>query len=236
MPAKMQLIVLKNTGEPTGDVFAVEYAPDELAFAKAAHYAEIAIPGLNQPIVQFIRGDAETVTLNLFLDSTATGMNDNAASVTADAEKLAKLVAVKGDLHRPPLVQLVWGDDFPSPTWGPGPQAESSMVAIVTSVNRTFTLFSPNGKPLRAKVTLALKRYATIDDQLAAMNLQSADHTRLHTVSQGETLPLIAFDAYQDPARWRLIAEHNDLDQVRELPAGMVLELPPLPVSTGARP
>ncbi|HMR48204.1 MAG TPA: hypothetical protein PKE40_03050 [Arachnia sp.] len=235
MPAKMQLIPLKNTGERAGEAFTVEYAPDELAFAKAAQYAEIAIPGLNQPIAQFIRGDAETVTLNVFLDSTATGMNDNAASVTADAEKLAKLVAVKADLHRPPLVQLVWGDDFPAPTWGAGTQAESSMVAIVTSVNRTFTLFSPNGKPLRAKVTLALKRYATVDEQLTAMNPQSADHTRVHTVTQGETLPLIAFDAYQDPAQWRLIAAHNSLGEVRELRVGMLIELPPLPTGAGVR-
>lgn len=235
MPALMQLHLLDKTGRRTGEVFIVEYAPTELSFAKTVQYADLAIPGLNQPVAQFIRGDAETVTLNLFLDSTHTGMNDAARSVTEDAERLAKLVAVKADLHRPPLVQLVWGDDFPAPTWGAGRQAESAMVAVVISVNRSFTLFSPNGKPLRATVTLALKRYATVEDQIAAMNLQSADHTRLHTVSEGETLPLIAHDAYEDAAQWRLIASHNNLAEVRDLTVGMVLELPPLPVAAGGK-
>jgi Contractile injection system tube protein len=230
MPALMELHILDKAAKRTGDVYYVEYAPNELAFGKSVQYADVAIPGLNQPVAQFIRGDAETLTLNLFLDSTKTGMNDDATSVTEDAEKLAKLVAVRADLHRPPLVQLIWGDDFPAPTWGAGGQSEPVFTCIVLSVNRTFTLFAPNGKPLRATVTLSLKRYATIAEQLDAMNLQSADHTRLHVVTEGETLPLIAYDAYEDPAQWRLIAEHNALSDVRELPAGLRLELPPLPV------
>lgn len=231
MAALMELHILDKAGKRSGEMFYVEYAPSELAFQKAAQYADVAIPGLNQPVAQFIRGDAEVLTLNLFLDSTRTGMNDAAESVTEDAEKLAKLVAVKADLHRPPLVQLVWGDDFPAPTWGAGGQSEPVFTAVVTSVNRSFTLFSPNGKPLRATVTLTLRRYATVEEQLNAMNLQSADHTRLHVVAEGETLPLIAFDAYEDPAQWRLIADHNRLEELRDLSVGMVLELPPMPLT-----
>jgi nucleoid-associated protein YgaU len=231
MPALMELHILDKAGKRSGEVFYVEYAPNELAFGKSVQYADVAIPGLNQPVAQFIRGDAETLSLNLLLDSTKTGMNDDATSVTEAAEQLAKLVAVRADLHRPPLVQLVWGDDFPAPTWGAGGQSEPVFTCIVLSANRTFTLFAPNGKPLRATVTLALKRYATIADQLEAMNLQSADHTRIHVVTEGETLPLIAYDAYEDPAQWRLIASHNDLTEVRDLAVGLRLELPPLPVA-----
>ena len=229
---KMELHILDKTGQSTGHPFEVDYAPNELTFSKAAQYADVAIPGLNQPVTQFIRGDAETLTLNLFLDSTHTGMGPNAESVTAKAETLAKLVAVQGDLHRPPLVQLVWGEDFPSPNWNAtSGQSLPEFTAIVTSVNRSFTLFAPNGKPLRATVTLTLKRYATVSQQLDAINFQSADHTRLHIVTEGETLPLIAQDAYDDAAQWRLIADHNRLTDVRSLMPGQVLELPPLPTS-----
>jgi nucleoid-associated protein YgaU len=47
-------------------------------------------------------------------------------------------------------------------------------------------------------------------------------------VAEGETLPLIAHDAYADAQKWRVIAEHNDLADVRDLVPGTRLELPPL--------
>ena len=219
---------IDGKGNNAGEAIVAKYAPAELSFSKSVQYAEVAIPGLNQPLSQFVRGDAETVTLELFFDSTDTGMGNKATSVTAQVEKVAKLVAVKGKLHRPPLVRLSWGEDFPAATWGTGAQAEPVMTAIVLSVGRRFTLFSPLGKPLRAVVTVALRQYATIDQQLKAMNQQSADHTRIHVVSEGETLPLIAHDAYEDAAAWRLIADFNDLADVANLRVGQRLELPPL--------
>ena len=89
------------------------------------------------------------------------------------------------------------------------------------------TLFNSDGVPLRATVSLSLREYKTLEEQLQALNLQSADHTRVHVVRQGETLPQIAYSAYQDPRRWRLIADHNRLLNVRHLTPGAVLELPP---------
>ena len=54
---------------------------------------------------------------------------------------------------------------------------------------------------------------------MTAINYQSADHTRLHVVQEGETLPLIAFDAYGDARKWRVIATHNTIAEVRHLAA-----------------
>ena len=36
-------------------------------------FAEVAIPGLDAPIIQFVRGQSETLTLDLFFDSTEKG-------------------------------------------------------------------------------------------------------------------------------------------------------------------
>jgi nucleoid-associated protein YgaU len=46
-------------------------------------------------------------------------------------------------------------------------------------------------------------------------------------VQQGETLPLIAHDAYGDVRQWPVIAEFNDISDVREVEPGTVLMLPP---------
>ncbi|MEM9369906.1 MAG: hypothetical protein AAGA26_01985 [Pseudomonadota bacterium] len=215
-------------GNMIGDPMVVEYAPAELSFTKAAQYSDVAIPGLEQPLVQFVRGDAETLSLELFFDSTQDGTGTEATAVTEKVEEFHKLVRIKGSLHTPPLVKVSWGDDFPGTTMGETETAGETFTAVVLSVGRRFTLFNPDGKPLRAVVSLALKQYATVSEQVAAINYQSADHTRLHTVAEGETLPLIAYDAYADPKVWRVIAEHNGLTEVRDIAPGTRLELPPL--------
>jgi nucleoid-associated protein YgaU len=215
-------------GNAIGDAMAVTYAPAELAFSKSAQYADVAISGLEQPIIQFVRGDAETLSIELFFDSTQDGTGADAVAVTDQVEAFHKLVAIKGSLHTPPLVRVFWGDNFPGTAMGETETAGRDFTAVVLSVSRRFTLFSPEGKPLRATVSLALKHYATVAEQIAAINYQSADHTRLHIVAEGETLPLIAHDAYDDARKWRVIADHNRLADVRDLTPGDRLELPPL--------
>ena len=218
-------------GNTIGAPMMLDYAPSELAFSKSAQFAEVAIPGLEQPLLQFVRGDAETLNLELFFDSTQDGTGPAAVAVTQKVEAFHKLVQIQGNLHAPPLVKVSWGDDFPGTAMGATETAGETFTAVVLSVARRFSLFSPDGKPLRATVTLALKHYATVAEQVAAINYQSADHTRIHVVSEGETLPLIAFDAYADAAKWRLIALHNGLRDVRDLTPGDRLELPPLVTS-----
>lgn len=215
-------------GNSIGTAMTVVHAPTEMTFAKSAQFAEVAIPGLEQPLIQFVRGDAETLNLELFFDSTQDGTGAEAVAVTDQVEAFHKLVAVKGSLHAPPLVRVSWGDNFPGTAMGETETAGETFTAVVLSVQRRFTLFNPDGRPLRAIVTLALKHFATVAEQIAAINYQSADHTRIHVVAEGETLPLIAHDAYADARKWRVIAEHNDLADVRALKPGDLLELPPL--------
>ena len=216
------------SGNNIGDPMIIAYAPAELAFSKSAQFAEIAIPGLEQPLLQFVRGDAETLSMDLFFDSTENGTGGDAVAVTDEVEAFHKLVAIKAKLHSPPLVRVFWGENFPGTTMGESKTAGENFTAVVLSVARRFTLFNPNGKPLRATVSIALKQYATVAEQVAAINYQSADHTRIHVVAEGETLPLIAHDAYQDARKWRVIADHNDLSNVRDIAPGTTLELPPL--------
>ena len=219
---------IKLDGSTIGAPLSVEYAPSEMAFTKAMNFTDVAIPGLELPLVQFIRGDAETLTLELFFDSTADGTGKDAVAVTEKVVAFQKLVAIDGGMHTPPLVVVTWGEDFPGPAMGNYEAAAPEFKAIVLSVGRRFTLFNPDGKPLRAVVSVALKQYATMEEQIAAINFQSSDHTRTHTVSDGETLPLIAHDAYGDAGKWRVIAAHNNLSDARVLIPGTALELPPL--------
>ncbi|MGB5059444.1 MAG: hypothetical protein WBO48_12150, partial [Candidatus Promineifilaceae bacterium] len=57
-----------------GERLTVSYNPTEITFNKGVQYAEIGIPGLDTPIQQFVRGQTETLTFDLFFDTTESGM------------------------------------------------------------------------------------------------------------------------------------------------------------------
>jgi nucleoid-associated protein YgaU len=96
------------------------------------------------------------------------------------------------------------------------------------SVTEEFQLFSPTGVPLRAKLTVAFREAWTIDEQLQETPRHSSDRTKLRRVQRGETLALIAWREYGDPAEWRAIAEANQLANPRLLVPGAVLQIPRL--------
>jgi len=52
--------------ETVGDPVEAQFNPTEYSFSKGAHFAEQAIPGLDNPVLQFVRGESETLSLQLF--------------------------------------------------------------------------------------------------------------------------------------------------------------------------
>ena len=91
---------------------------------------------------------------------------------------------------------------------------------IVESVKQKFTLFSPEGVPLRATLTVTLREYKTLDEQLAHLNLTSPDRTHSHVIQSGDTLSGIAARFYQRPGDWRFIADANGIEDPRRLTVG----------------
>jgi len=205
--------------------------PTDYTLDKGAQIAEINIPGLDSPILQFVHGNSETLSMTLLFDTTDQGMGDHVTAVTTDTDKFYELIKIDGDLHAPPVVFFSWGESgFPGSELGDAisSQRRQGFKCVVTSVRQQFTLFSPKGVPLRATLTVTLKEYKTLADQILELNLRTSDHTQAHVVQQGETLSRIADRLYGDPAAWRAIAEANNIDDPLELSPGFILEVPPL--------
>ena len=47
----------------------VLFNPEAYSLTKDVNYAHIGVPGLGAPVLQFVHGNAETLTLELFLDT-----------------------------------------------------------------------------------------------------------------------------------------------------------------------
>lgn len=194
----------------------VQFNPESYTLNKGAQIAEIGIYGIDSPILQFVRGQNETLSLELFFDTTDEGMGEDARDVRERTAPFYQLVKMQPRTHAPPRIRFTWGLGL-------------SFKAIVESVQQQFDLFSPTGVPLRATLTLNLREYKTLEDQLAEIKPESSDHTKTYTVQRGDTLSRIAGREYGDPALWRAIADENsDLPSVRRLEPGALLKIPPL--------
>jgi hypothetical protein len=211
-------------------LLTVQFNPTEYTLNKGAQIAEIGIYGIDSPILQFVRGQNEKLTLDLFFDTTAGNSGEELAGqlgvgaqdVTTLTRPFYQLVKIQPTTHAPPRIQFTWSKEL-------------KFKAIVESVQQKFTLFNPDGIPLRATLTMSFREYKTLEDQIAELKFGSSDHTKRHVVEVGDTLSRIAAAEYRDARAWRPIADANPgLARVRQLTPGMVLVIPPLDgLSTG---
>jgi len=186
------------------------FNPTELVFGKQSTFAEVPIPGLTSPPIQFVRGASEKLTFDAIVDTSDDMEDVNAKYVAA----LRNLMNVHGSIHAPPVVVFVWNT--------------FRFTGVLESLNVTFTLFSETGKPVRAKLAIGLKEYTTVKAQRELANLQSPDVEKTYVVRRTDTLSGIAEQAYGDPAPWRQIARANGITDPRSLEPGTVLTIPRL--------
>ena len=204
---KAHLEVVKPKGL---DPIPFRFNPTEYQLAKTYTVADLAIPGLQSPPLQYVRGGAEKLTLDLIVD-TSDSLKDVRTEYT---DALRNLMAINSELHAPPIVKLVWTQDV--------------FTGVMESLTVTYTLFSPKGVPLRAKCSVTLKEFASVAQQLLESKTASPDFDKSWTVRRGDTLSSIAGALFEDPARWRDIARANDIDDPRTLQPGRELAIPRL--------
>src|SRR5260370_9861516 len=209
-----------------GTPIEARFNPERYSLTKGVQIAEIAIPGLDSPVLQSVRGQNEKITLEMFFDTTEFGMVENIKDVREETQKIYKLVKIDPETHAPPRCKLTWGSGDTNQLFSFGSSSSPSR-CVVESVSEEFNLFSPMGVPLRAKPNVTFREYKTIEEHAGRPPNHSADRTKLHTVRRGETLSLIAWKEYKDSEQWRKIAEKNQIENPRLVSAGVQLVIPP---------
>jgi hypothetical protein len=201
------------------------FNPAEFTVERTNQYTEVNIPGLPSSIFQFVKGGARTVTMDLFFDTYEEKMDVrlftdritgwDSGSMFSKLPDIAKgLMDIDSELHGPPICYFTWGTYiFP---------------CIIERVTKRFTMFLPEGFPVRATLNVTLKEYREFEKQVKETSLQSADRTKTWTVKEGDSLWHIAAKEYGNPALWRPIAYANKIINPRVLKPGMELVIPPL--------
>src|SRR3989442_15193300 len=105
---QLQMAMIAVQWEDELEFIPVQYNPTEFSLDKSAQIAEIAIPGLDSPLLQFVRGQNEKMTLDLFFDTTEDGMGQGAKSVTTKTDPFYELVKIVPKTHAPPICTFIW--------------------------------------------------------------------------------------------------------------------------------
>ena len=98
--------------------------------------------------------------------------------------------------------------------------ASLNLRCVLSRVSQHFIMFMPDGVPVRARLNCTFIEYVDPEQEAKAANLQTADFSKVHVVTRGETLSGIAAARYQDPTRWRPIALANGIADPRALDRG----------------
>ena len=186
------------------------FNPTEYQVSKANTFADIPIPGLETPLLQYVRGESEKLSVEALVDSTDT-MDDVRVRYVS---RLRKLMSINPQEHAPPLVAFVW--DRPV------------LTGVLDSLAVTYVLFTPDGIPLRAKLTMSLRQYRPAAVQAAQTPLHSPNVEKTFVVRRGDTLASISQALYRSPAYWRELAAANGITDPRRLRPGQVLTAPRL--------
>lgn len=179
---------------------------------------------------QFVGAGTTKLSLQLWFDVTAGAVDEETSAAVNDVRALTKKVAFfmipkevqaeKEKAYLPPGIRFSWGS--------------FQFDGLMDSMEENLEFFSPDGRPLRANVSLALSQQKISDATFKALGKGGAGGgagtprtpgTRPLTPStQGATLQALA-DVRGLGGDWQRIATANGIENPRQLAAGRLIDL-----------
>ena len=126
----------------------------------------------------------------------------------------------EGKIHRPRFLILRWGSEIRFP-------------CVLSKLDINYSLFHPNGNPLRAKISATFIKYETDVAVAAAARMSSPDLTHHRRTKQGDRLDLMSYKFYNDTSYFMQVAKANNLNSLRDLKAGVDIFFPPINKNEG---
>ncbi len=212
--------------EPSGDAIECQFNPNQISYTKSTNWKSTPTFNKNIPVAEFGGGQADKLSMKLYFDTSMLSGTD-VRTFLGPLINLTRLVDngknSANKRTKPPLCRFMWGT-FSS-------QSGMSFQAYLEQISVTFSMFLPDGTPVRAEadVTFVSVKETTDSGSMPAQNPTSRSEARkLWVVAEGETLDWIAYKEYGKPAHWRHIAQSNNLQDPMNLKTGTVLKLTPL--------
>lgn len=129
-------------------------------------------------------------------------------------DEIKKLLKDISELHRQPVCRVEWGEEM--------------FCGILSNLDYRYTMFMSDGIPVRVSFKALFTEYVDTDSAMQNDNTpQSPDRSKYRPIFEKTQLYQMAYIEYDDPGKWRIIAEANEIDDPLDLIPGTMLSLPP---------
>jgi len=164
----------------------------------------------------------EELKLDFILDGTQTLEGYGGENKTMKSEPVSEQLInflkcvydVDGKIHRPRFLIVLWG-------------SEIDFRCVLTNLDLNYTLFEPDGNPLRVKIGATFLKHKTREELVAEAKLSSPDLTHYRVMKQGDRLDLLTYEIYNDNQYLLQLARVNKQTSFRTIKAGTELYFPP---------
>ncbi|GGB79217.1 hypothetical protein GCM10007424_19220 [Flavobacterium suaedae] len=199
----------------SGQPYTFMVNPDNIKWQRGIDYNEQQAPNTSSPSQKYKSTPCEKLSFDIVID--CTGIIDpkrtDMAKEISDLEKI--IYTYNGDIHRPNFVKVQWGKNI-------------VFKGVLTSMDSSYTLFKPDGSPLRAKISLSFSEYTDPKTVAKEDSQKSPDITHLVTVEEGMTLPQLCEKVWKEDSYYIHVAKFNGLNKFRKLKGGSKLIFPPI--------
>lgn len=218
-PSKLEKLTIYSYkdaafSQSAADPYSVLINPEKYTHNYVVNYNLEQSPGTAAPSPKFEKMGPEKVSMELVFD--ATGLIPGSSGDVLKDIATFKSIAYdfNGSIHSPNYLKLSW--------------ASLIFNCHLISLDASYTLFKPDGTPLRAKASVAFEGF--IDEKTLALKekRESPDLTHIIIFKSGDTLPNLCFKTYGNPSYYREVANANNIIHYRNIQPGTKLLFPPI--------
>jgi len=193
--------------------------PHTVNLKRAIRYNTEQAPNSSETSQKYKDTPSTTLDFELLLDCTGV-VDAKRLNLPAEVTKLQDLVYdYHGDIHRPYFVIIRWG-------------IGETFQGVLNTFDISYTLFDPNGIPLRAKISLKFSSYIDAKALAIEESKNSPDLTHSVSVVAGDSLPGLSQRLYDTPDYYVQLAQFNGLNKFRHIAPGRQLVFPPIVADT----
>lgn len=200
--------------------FEVQVNPESISYNRSIEFDNEEPIGVNAPSPKFVSYGPEVISFQLIFDGTGVIPGSEGEGDPDDVNKMLikfekAVFNYSGSEHGPKPVAIQWG-------------SLALEECFVEKYDITYTLFSPDGNPIRATVDLSFQGHTNEEKREKEANKSSPDLTHVKTVRMGDELYLMCNEVYKDPRYLLQVAENNNIINFRRLEIGKKILFPPL--------
>lgn len=202
----------------SGNPYAFMINPDTVKIQKNIEYNEQQAPATSSASQKYKSTPSNKLSFEIVIDCTGivdSGRTDMATEITA-LETI--IYTYNGKIHRPNFVKVQWGQNI-------------TFNGVLDSIDISYTLFKPDGSPLRAKISLSFSQYISPKTVTMTDAPESPDLTHIVTVVEGMSLPQLCKQVWNDDSYYIQVAGFNKLNKFRNLNGIDKLIFPPINTS-----